>query len=167
MKSNYDKLDQEILNNLGSLKDMVEGAPGKLARQLLKPYTFTGVYKLIEARLQSLRKAGKIVFDRPNWKLPIVYSHKEEEGQISVYLGSKLVYQIRKESKPSKLPYTKWERGDQLRVISVDKGDPFELGQIVTHADTDGNDVPFCTGSGFKDPYAMCQHQLEFVERPE
>jgi hypothetical protein len=67
-----------------------------------------------------------------------------------------------------KVPYTEWVRGDILRVIASDSGDlgPFELGQLVEHADNDGNAIPYCTEVGGARLHALLHTQLEFASRP-
>jgi hypothetical protein len=78
------------------------------------------------------------------------------------------VQQAQPENQATGLPYTEWVRGDILRVVASDRGNdgPFELGQLVEHADEDGDRVPYCAAIGSTSQHALIHTQLEFVSRP-
>ena len=75
MKYDYTKLDASILATLGTLAQMVDGAPGCEARVLLKPSRYSGgntLFRMIDSRLQKMRKEGKIEYVRPTgWRLTV------------------------------------------------------------------------------------------------
>lgn len=74
MKYDYTKLDASILATLGTLAQMVDGPPGGEAIRLIGVQRFygTSVARMIDSRLQKMRKEGKIEYVRPTgWRLTV------------------------------------------------------------------------------------------------
>ena len=68
---------------------------------------------------------------------------------------------------PAPNGYKDWKKGDLLRVIDRDKDDVAQIGDIVTHNDTDGSVAPWCLLLDGSENVCMAGTELEFVERPE
>ena len=63
--------------------------------------------------------------------------------------------------------YSEWKRGDILRVVESDYGDPVIEGALVTHDDDDGDITPYCLTEYGALWSFVASRQLEFVSRPE
>jgi hypothetical protein len=62
------------------------------------------------------------------------------------------------------MEYKDWKENDLLRVVYVEKDDPFEVGGLVIHKGPDGQSVSYCKGVGHES-WAMLHDQLEFYGR--
>lgn len=129
--------------------------------------------KFAVAALQGILSDPKVRCDKPEKWAEFVESLSEECYELADAMlvarnkGMPVEGMTAEVAAPEhSLPYEEWQKGDVLRVVATEYGDPFKVGDLVMHDDTTtGTDVPYVKCGSIR--YPMAADQLEFIRRPE